>query len=268
METPNSFQPAGDRGAASVGKKRSASRKARLDQLVTDRGLAESREKAQRLIRAGRVRVNGQPAAKPGHVTDIAAVIALTATERFVSRGGEKLDAALIHFALDPAGLCALDAGASTGGFTDCLLQHGARRVLAVDVGRAQLHPRLAADPRVFSLEGVNVRYLRPVDLPDVPDVAVCDVAFISLEKVLPALAACVRPGGWLVTLIKPQFEAGRAQIERGGVVRDARVHEEVVARIRDFGEKTLGLTWLGCRPSPLKGPAGNVEFLAAWRKP
>ncbi len=238
----------------------------RLDQLVVARGLAESREKAQRLILAGKVSVNGHPLAKPGHSVDPDAALSIAAQERFVGRGGEKLLAALERWKPDIRGAICLDIGASTGGFTDCLLQRGAARVYAVDVGRGQLHPRLASDPRVISMEGVNARNLTAADLPETPDVAVIDASFISLKLLLPPIAQILPTGGRLITLIKPQFEAGRADVERGGVVRDAEVHRRVAEEVRACGEQ-LGLVWQGVIESPLRGPAGNIEFLAYWTK-
>lgn len=239
----------------------------RLDQLLVQRGLVESREKAQRLIMAGQVRVGGHPAAKPGNRVADDAEVSVAQPERFVGRGGEKLEAAFVHFGLDVREMVCLDVGASTGGFTDCLLQHGAARVFAVDVGRAQLHPRVAGDPRVTVLDGINARHLDRSHLPGTPDFACADVSFISLTKILPALVRVVRPGAQLVTLIKPQFEAGREQVP-GGVVRDPEVRQAVVDAIHAFGEAHAGLVWLGVVPSPLKGPEGNVEFLAHWKKP
>ncbi len=239
----------------------------RLDQLVVARGLVESREKAQRLIRAGEVQVGGQTEYKPAREVEPDAEVTLRQPPRFVSRGGEKLEAAFAQFALNAAGRIALDAGASTGGFTDCLLQHGAARVYAVDVGRGQLHSKLQRDPRVVVLDGVNARYLKPGDLPETPDFAAVDVSFISLTKVLPAVVAVLAPRAELVTLIKPQFEAGREEVSRGGVVRDESVRQRVIENVRRFGEDVLGLHWLGLCPSPIKGPAGNVEYLAYWKK-
>jgi 23S rRNA (cytidine1920-2'-O)/16S rRNA (cytidine1409-2'-O)-methyltransferase len=239
--------------------------KLRLDQLVVQCGLAESREKAQRLIRAGRVRVEGRPEQKPGHLFDAECRLELTEQERFVSRGGEKLLGAIETFGLQLDGLTALDIGASTGGFTDCMLQHGVWKVYAVDVGRGQLHWKLRNDPRVTVIEGVNARYLTPEQIPGLVDFVGIDTSFISLTRILPPLKALVRPGGRIVSLIKPQFEAGREQVGRGGVVRDPAVHEAVIAKVRDFGTTALGFRWLDCCPSPIKGPAGNVEFLALW---
>jgi len=242
--------------------------KTRLDQALVQRGLAESREKAQRLILAGEVRVAGQIATKAGHQIPDDAEVAVTQAERFVSRGGEKLEAAFKAFALDVTGKVCVDIGASTGGFTDCLLQHGAARVYAVDVGRGQLHWRLHADPRIVVMDGVNARYLRSGDLPEPPAMVTVDAAFISLTLLLPAVKELLLPGGEIVTLIKPQFEAGRAEVGKGGVVRDERIRRQVIERVHMFGERTLGLLWRGLCESPLHGPAGNVEFLAYWNKP
>ncbi|MCC7518496.1 MAG: TlyA family RNA methyltransferase [Verrucomicrobiae bacterium] len=243
--------------------------KVRLDAAMAALGLVRSRERAQRLVMAGRVRVNGQPAPKPGRAVDPSAdTIAVSEGEKYASRGGYKLEAALDRFAISCAGRICLDLGASTGGFTDCLLQRGARRVFAVDVGRGQLDARLAADSRVLVLDGVNARRLVPAQLPETPDLATADVSFISLEKVLPAAAACARPGADFVTLVKPQFEVGRRQVGRGGVVRDVEARLAALERIRDFVRKTLNAEWLGDMESPLRGPAGNLEYLAWFRLP
>ncbi len=242
--------------------------KVRLDQLLVQRGLAASREKAQRLLLAGVVRMNGAVAGKPGHTVpdDPDLVLTVEAAERFVGRGGLKLEKAFETYGLDVAGRTCLDVGASTGGFTDCLLQHGASRVYAVDVGRGQLDWRLRSDPRVVVREGVNARYLQPGDLPEPVSFCVVDVSFISLTKILPAVTPLMEPGD-LVTLIKPQFEAGAKQVGKGGVVRDPAVREQVVAEIRDFGGRLPGLAWQAFCESPIKGPAGNVEFLAWWKR-
>ncbi|MDD4441558.1 MAG: TlyA family RNA methyltransferase [Kiritimatiellae bacterium] len=238
-----------------------------MDTLLVKAGLAESKEQAQRLILAGEVRVAGQRATKPGHKIDESAPLAVDARPRFVSRGGDKLEGAFAAFpGFEVAGKVCLDVGASTGGFTDCLLQHGATRVIAVDVGKGQLHWKLRQDPRVAVMEGFNARYLRLSDLPEQPQAGVTDVSFISLKLILPPMADVLPPGGELLSLIKPQFEAGREKVP-GGVVRDPAVHEAVVAAIKTFGTESLGLVWLGCVPSPLRGPEGNVEFLAWWRK-
>ena len=241
--------------------------KDRLDTLLVRAGLAESKELAQRLILAGEVRVAGQVATKPGHRFPDDAELTVAARPRFVSRGGDKLEGAFAAFpGFDVAGKVGLDVGASTGGFTDCLLQHGASRVIAVDVGKGQLHWKLRQDSRVHVIEGFNARYLRPEDLPEQPQVGVTDVSFISLKLILPPMADALPPGGEILSLIKPQFEAGRDKVP-GGVVRDPAVREAVVEDIRAFGTGTVGLAWLGGVPSPLQGPEGNVEFLAWWRK-
>ena len=242
--------------------------KTRLDQLVVERGLAESREQAKKYILAGWIRVDSQPASKPGNTYPADAVVERLGEQRFVSRGGEKLEGAFQAFGFSVEGLDCLDVGASTGGFTDCLLQHGARHVVAVDVGHNQIHPKMLADPRVTSREGFNARYMKPEDLPYAPAFAVTDVSFISLTLILPPMAEVLAPGGGIVALIKPQFEAGREQVEHGGVVRSDAVRAEVVERIRRFGTEELGLRCEGVVQSPLRGPAGNIEFLSYWRKP
>ncbi len=242
--------------------------KERLDVLLVERGLVESREQAKRLVLAGAVRVGGHPHYKAGMRVPVDADLTLQSGPRFVSRGGEKLLKAFTAFGFGVRGMRGLDVGASTGGFTDCLLQHGAEHVVAADVGRGQLHMRLRNDPRVTVLERCNIRYLQAADLPYVPAFAVFDVSFISLELVLPPVVALLMGGGELVTLIKPQFEAGRDQVGRGGVVRSDAVRQAVLDRIRVFGENKLSLQWLGCVESPLRGPAGNVEYLVWWRKP
>lgn len=239
----------------------------RLDQLLVQRGAVESREQAQRLIRTGRVLVAGQPATKPGHGYPQDVDCTVTESAPFVSRGGEKLAGALEAFGIRLDGVVAVDVGASTGGFTDCLLQHGAAKVYAVDVGKGQLHWRLRQDERVVVMEGVNARGLEPVWFDPPPQWATVDVSFISLTKILPALTRVLVPGGSAVTLIKPQFEAGREQVGKGGVVRDAAVHQAVIEAVRRFGTEELGWIWHGHCVSPLTGPAGNREFLAYWSK-
>jgi 23S rRNA (cytidine1920-2'-O)/16S rRNA (cytidine1409-2'-O)-methyltransferase len=232
----------------------------RLDLLVTQRGLAESREQAQALIMAGSVSVAGRRVDKPGTAIDAGAEVTLSGPGlAYVSRGGLKLAHALDHFHLDVRGQIAIDVGASTGGFTDCLLQRGARRVYAVDVGHHQLHARLRADPRVVVMEGTNARYLAA--LPEQPTFATFDVAFISLLKVLPAVLSLLHPLAVLVALIKPQFEAGAALVGKGGVVRLPAVRREVVREVLS-GMLALGSQPRGLTVSPLRGPAGNVEYL------
>jgi len=236
--------------------------KKRLDVLLVERGLAESRTQAQRLIRAGLVRVRGQVADKPGPQVMTNVEITLQARPRFVGRGGEKLEAALARFELDVTGAVAADVGASTGGFTDCLLQHGARRVYAIDVGYGQLAWRLRNDPRVVVMERTNARYLE--SLPEPVSLVTADVAFISLRLILPAAVRWLNPEGQVVALIKPQFEARRREVGKGGVVRDPEVHRRVLERVLSIAAE-LGLGLRGLMPSPLRGPAGNVEFLSWW---
>ncbi len=241
--------------------------KERLDLLLVARGLAESREQAQRLILAGVVRIGGHPVTKAGQRYPVDAPLERIAPPRFVSRGGDKLEGAFQAFALDVTGRDCLDVGASTGGFTDCLLQHGAARVIALDVGHSQLHDRIRHDPRVTVIEHFNARHLSLADLPFQPQCATVDVSFISLRLILPRVAEVLPPGAEAVTLIKPQFEAGRGQAP-GGVVRDPAVREAVVEAIRAFGVEHVGLVWRGVVPSPLTGPEGNIEFLAWWGRP
>ena len=242
--------------------------KERLDRLLVDAGLADSREKAQRIIRTGRVRVNGQVQSKPGNQFDIDDKLEVEEPDRFVSRGGEKLLGALEAFPIELDSRVCLDIGSSTGGFTDCMLQHGASRVYAIDVGKGQLHWKLRNDERVVAMEGINARYLKADDITEQASFAASDLSFISLTKVLPAVTPLLEKGAEMVTLIKPQFEAGPEKVGKGGVVWDPEVHEEVVKRIHLFGVEELGLEWMGLETSPLKGPAGNIEFLAHWKKP
>ncbi len=241
--------------------------KERLDVMLVQRGLVESREKAQGLILAGKVTVNGEPVCKTGRKYDDDVQIDLKEGPKFVSRGGGKLDCAFEKFGLNVTGLICMDVGSSTGGFTDCLLQHGAAKVIAVDVGRGLLHWKLRNDPRVTVLEGINARYLSKKDIDIEPQFAVIDVSFISLTKVMPAVIEVLAQCADVITLIKPQFEAGRKQVEKGGVVRNPAVHEEVKEVVKKFGTRELGLIWLGVCESPVRGPAGNIEFLAHWRK-
>ena len=241
--------------------------KDRLDTLLVKAGLAESKELAQRLIMAGEVRVAGQVVTKAGHKYPDDAPLEVAVRPRFVSRGGDKLEGAFEAFpAFDVTGKVCIDVGASTGGFTDCLLQHGAARVIAVDVGKGQLHWKMRKHPRVHVMEEFNARYLRLTDLPQQPQMGVTDVSFISLKLILPPMADVLPTGGEIISLIKPQFEAGRENVP-GGVVRDPAVREAVVEEIKSFGTGALRLAWLGCVQSPLLGPEGNVEFLAWWRK-
>jgi predicted rRNA methylase YqxC with S4 and FtsJ domains len=310
----------------------------RLDQSLVERGLCDSREKAKRLILAGQARINGQTAHKPSDSVKPADEISLDAPEKFVSRGGHKLEHALNHFQITVTGLTAIDLGASTGGFTDCLLQHGAEKVFAVDVGQGQLAWKLRQDPRVVVMEKTNARYLTCNDFkariappsplngeragvrggnitealkekdaseknhpsPSVPlpvegrgkkeqvptgkltaggnaspakaeppaDLIVVDCSFISLKKILPPAVPLLKPGCHIVALIKPQFEAGKAEADKGrGVIIDAAVHQRVLAELKEFVTAQAGLCWRGVVESPLLGPAGNKEFLALIEK-
>jgi len=241
--------------------------KERLDKLLVDRGLAASRERARALILAGLVVVGEHAVDKAGARVETAATIRLRGADLpYVSRGGVKLAHALQVFAIEVGGRVALDVGASTGGFTDCLLQHGAARVFAVDVGYGQLAWKLREDSRVVCLERTNIRRLDTATLGVLPDLAVIDASFISLDKVLPATLALLAPGAEIVALIKPQFEVGRGQVGKGGVVRDPGQHAAVVDRTRNTAE-TLGCTVLGVTDSPLLGQKGNREFLIHLRK-
>ena len=271
----------------------------RLDQALVERGLCESREKAKRAIMAGTVKINGQLARKPSDSVKPGDELTLTEPEKFVSRGGHKLEHALEHFHLDVSGLTAIDLGASTGGFTDCLLQHGAARVFAVDVGQGQLAWKLRRDRRVVVMEKTNARELtpekfsatfpggtssgspqsekksgtrgtRPSDDQSPPpiDLITIDCSFISLRKILPPAVALLRSSGNIVALVKPQFEAGKAEADKGeGVITDPVVHERVLRELEAFVAQNKALRWLGMTESPLLGPAGNKEFLVLIEK-
>ncbi len=243
--------------------------KERLDQLLLRRGFCDSRETAKRLILAGEVRVEGHGGnLKPGLRVDEDASVEVKSRPRYVGRGGLKLEGALDVFGIGVSGKTALDAGASTGGFTDCLLQRGASKVYAFDVGSNQLAWKLRSDPRVVSREGFNLRHLQPADLPEPVDLVVMDLSFISLTLILGPAFGVLRPGGDLVCLIKPQFELRREQIGKGGIVRDPALREEAVERIRAFATGALGKRWQGVIPSPISGADGNLEFLAWLRHP
>lgn len=237
-------------------------KKVRLDQLVYELGYTESRERAKTTVMSGLVFVNGQRADKPGMPVSPDAKIEVRGDALpFVSRGGYKLDKALKVFPLDPAGKRCIDCGASTGGFTDVLLQHGAEKVYAVDVGYGQLAWKLRTDERVVNLERTNLRYITKEQIPELLDMAVMDVSFISIKLVLPAVKELLKPGADIVCLIKPQFEAGREQVGKKGVVRDEAVHRQVVEDILSFAP-TAGLTVMGLDFSPIKGPEGNIEYI------
>lgn len=244
---------------------------ARLDQSLVDRGLIPSREKAKRAIMAGQVSVNGHPARKPSDNVLATDDLKLAEPERFVSRGGHKLEHALLHFSLNIKGLTAADLGASTGGFTDCLLQHGAHKVHAIDVGRGQLAWTLRRDPRVVVMERTNARHLTPSHFPQpfqAFDMIAVDCSFISLRRILPPAIPLIRPAGRIVALIKPQFEAGKAEADKGqGVITDPAIHERIISELEHFSVVELGLKWHGVTESPLRGPAGNKEFLVLLEK-
>ena len=243
--------------------------KKRLDLLLVEKGLAESRTRAQALVLEGKVRVAGQVETKASRQVDDALPVEVEAPPRFVSRGGEKLEGAFGKFAaLGADGRVCIDVGSSTGGFTDCLLQHGAKFVMAVDVGTNQLAYKLRTDPRVWVRENYNARFMKPEDLPDVPTLAVTDVSFISLRLILPPIVGVLPPGGEIVALIKPQFEVGKGNAP-GGLVRDERLRLEARDGIVEFGRKELGLELLGLEESPIRGrEMGNIEYLSYWRKP
>ena len=237
--------------------------KERLDVLLVSLGLAESRAKAQATIMAGEVYVNGQKADKSGMEVDITSNFEERGSAcPYVSRGGLKLEKALRNFGVDPTGYVCSDSGASTGGFTDCLLQQGASKVFAIDVGYGQLAWKIRNDPRVVVMERTNIRYVTPEDLGQPLDLSVIDVSFISLSLVLPVVKTLLKPTGQVLCLIKPQFEAGRDKVGKKGVVRDAAVHEEVLQNFISLA-KSLGFTIRNLTFSPVKGPEGNIEFLA-----
>ena len=241
--------------------------KKRLDVTMVEQGLADSRTRAQALILEGRVRVNGQVETKASRTLADDASVEVEAPPRFVSRGGEKLEGAFALWGLEVSDKICLDVGSSTGGFTDCLLQHGAKRVMAVDVGTNQLAYKLRSDPRVWVRENYNARFMKAEDLPDVPEVAVTDVSFISLRLILPPIRDVLAPGGRVVALIKPQFEVGKGNAP-GGLVRDERLRLEARDGIVRFATEELGLELLGLAESPIRGKEmGNVEYLSYWKK-
>ena len=242
-------------------------KKIRLDQLVFDLGLTESRERAKTTIMSGLVYVNGQKADKPGMQVAPDATVELRGNALpYVSRGGFKLEKALQVFPIDPAGKTCIDCGASTGGFTDVLLKNGAAKVYAVDVGYGQLAWSLRNDPRVISMERTNVRYITSEQIPEPIDLAVMDLSFISLELILPAVYPLLKPDADVVCLIKPQFEAGREEVGKKGVVRDSSVHQRVIQKILNFVPQ-IGFTAVGLDYSPIRGPEGNIEYLCHLKK-
>lgn len=241
--------------------------KIRLDTLILEQGLTSSRHRARALVMAGKVLVDGMKIEKPGREVPVNAELTVEEDLRYVSRGGFKLEAALRGFGIDPTGLVILDAGASTGGFTDCLLQHGAAGVIAVDVGYGQLDWRLRNDPRVFVMERKNIRLMDREALPGPVDAAVADLSFISLKLVLPGLWKLIPPGAWVIALVKPQFEVGRGEVGKGGVVRDVQRIRAAVESVKAFSGD-CGYQALGDLESPIKGPKGNQEVLIYLRKP
>jgi 23S rRNA (cytidine1920-2'-O)/16S rRNA (cytidine1409-2'-O)-methyltransferase len=242
-------------------------RKERLDKLLIEKGIVQSRERARALILAGRVTVEGRIIDKPGTPIDIEAAIQLRGEDQpYVSRGGIKLEGALHAFQFDPKGMVVMDVGASTGGFTDCVLQGGARKVYAVDVGYGQLAWKLQKDPRVVNLERRNIRYLKRGEIEDEIDLILIDTSFISVEKFLSHLLHFLKKGGAIIGLIKPQFEVGKGEVGKGGVVRDTPLHQKVIERISAFS-RGLGLRVLGVIESPILGPKGNKEFFIYLRK-
>ena len=242
--------------------------KIRLDQLLLSRGLAESRSKARAMIMAGIVQVEGQVVDKPGHSFQPSVEIRIEKRyPPYVSRGGVKLEAAIEAFDIDVKGKQVMDVGASTGGFTDCLLKHGAARVIAIDVGYGQLDWRLRNDTRVVLMERTNIRYVTKTDLPFEPNGAAVDVSFISLRLVIPRLTELLAPNAFIIALVKPQFEVGRELVGKGGVVRDQRLQEKVVREIQAFSQ-SLGWKAMGYIPSPILGPKGNQEYLLYLTRP
>jgi 23S rRNA (cytidine1920-2'-O)/16S rRNA (cytidine1409-2'-O)-methyltransferase len=242
-------------------------RRKRLDKLLVEKGIVQSRERARALIMAGKVTVEGKRIDKPGTNVDVEAKLHLRDEDSsYVSRGGKKLEGALNAFGIDPKGMVVMDIGASTGGFTDCILQKGAQKVYAVDVGYGQLAWKLQKDPRVVVLERRNIRYLKREEVEEEADLILIDTSFISVEKFLPHLMGFLKRGGFILSLIKPQFEVGRSEVGKGGVVRDTALHQKVIDRVSTFSRR-LGLKVLGVTESPLLGPKGNKEFFIYLKK-
>ncbi len=242
-------------------------RKERFDKLLVEKGIVQSRERARALIMAGKVAVEGNRVDKPGIQINIDAQLKLQGGDSsYVSRGGEKMEGALKAFGIDPKGMVVMDVGASTGGFTDCILQKGAKKVYAVDVGYGQLAWRLQKDPRVVNLERRNIRYLQREEVPEEIDLILIDTSFISIEKFLPHLLGFLKKEGAILSLIKPQFEVEKGEVGKGGVVRDKALHEKVINRISNFSQG-LRLKILGVTESPLLGPKGNKEFFIYLKK-
>jgi 23S rRNA (cytidine1920-2'-O)/16S rRNA (cytidine1409-2'-O)-methyltransferase len=242
-------------------------RKERIDKLLVEKGMVQSRERTRALIMEGRVTVDGEIVEKPGTLVKADATLQIQGDALpYVSRGGLKLEGALMAFEVDPKGKVVIDVGASTGGFTDCVLQKGAKKVYAIDVGYGQLAWKLQQDQRVINLERRNIRYLKREEVSEKADLIVVDTSFISIEKFLPHLVGFLKEGGDLLCLIKPQFEVGKGEVGKGGVVRDGNLHQRVVDRISQFSQG-LGLTVGGIIESPLLGPKGNKEFFIHLKK-
>lgn len=236
--------------------------KERLDKVIKQHRLIRSRSRAQRMIAAGRVKVDGRVLTRPGHPIDPEAEIEITSFEQYVSRGGDKLDAALEQFRIDPKGLVCLDVGASTGGFTDCLLQHGAAKVYAIDVGHDQLHPRLRRHPKVVVREGLNARYLEAQDIGELVEFITIDVSFISLKLILPPLVEILAPKGEILALVKPQFEVGKDKLPDDGVVKSGSDRQEVLANLIAFVESEMPWQVVNQMTSPIEGASGSIEYL------
>jgi len=251
-------------------RSKQAERRSRIDKVLVDRGLAESRTKAQALVMAGVVVVNDQRVDKPSDTVTPDAEIRIKGEDdpasRYVGRGGLKLETALREFEIDVTGFHCLDVGASTGGFTDCLLQHGAKNVIAIDVGHNQIDWRLRTDARVEVREGINARYLKPADFAAKFDLTVMDVSFISATKIMPAIVPLMQDTGRLITLIKPQFEVGRGEVGKGGIVRDPKKHARVIEEVNSAAQE-VGLRVRKVIESPIHGADGNIEFLALYEK-
>jgi len=242
-------------------------KKERLDKILVERGLVPSRERARALIMEGRVIGDGRVIDKPGTKIGLETRIEIKGEDKnYVSRGGKKLEGALRAFEINPEGMVVIDVGASTGGFTDCILQRGAKKVYAVDVGYGQLAWKLQKDPRVVNLERRNVRYLKREEIEEEVDLILIDTSFISIEKFIPHLLQFLKSGGHIISLIKPQFEVGKGEVGKGGVVRNPILHQKVIQRISEFCKK-IGLDVLGVVESPLKGPKGNIEYFIHLRK-
>lgn len=241
-------------------------KKERIDTLLVTRGFFPSREKAQSAIMAGEVSIGDQRIDKAGTKVEQESEIVVKSSQRYVGRGGLKLEAALQQFSINPTGTTCLDIGASTGGFTDCLLQHGATKVHAIDVGHSQLDWKIRSDPRVVVREKLNARYLTREDIPDSIDLCVIDVSFISLTLILPPAFELLSPKGVILSLIKPQFELNKEDVGKGGIIRNPDLHDRAVQKIKNFVETTLSKNWCGIIDSPILGTEGNKEFLACLR--